>query len=73
MRPNTSRYHKACVECGKPGRVGAGLSVRGLCAVCGPKRQAEAIRQMAEKSGPYWDQYVASMRNYALRELAQTG
>lgn len=69
MASHARRSFKRCEDCNKPGTVGKELSVRGLCEPCREARMMKAATQLAEGAGPYYDQWLASMRD-ATRRLA---
>jgi len=61
-----------CEDCGGYARDVGRISLRGLCAACGDRRNVEAREQLQARSGPAWDRYVAGLEMLAerLREPA---
>lgn len=58
---------KECIDCSTPGRVGDGLSNRGLCESCAIDRMMKSAVQLQAGEGPYYDQWRKSMKHAALR------
>lgn len=61
----------ACIDCGKAGTPGNGLSYRGLCEDCAIERHAAQVRQMAEKRGPAFEAWQESMLDCARKILQE--
>lgn len=70
MASHARRKFTECEDCGTPGVAGENLSYRGLCERCSIQRVEDGARQMITKSGPHYEQWKASMREYLDRELA---
>lgn len=49
-----------CSGCGKPQTVNAQVTSPPRCFECGLQAAIDAARQMREKSGPYYDRWLAS-------------
>ena len=62
---------KVCRRCGKP--LPSGSSRRSYCADCSIKVTMEAIKQMVEKKGPYYQKWKAGMRMWAEKFLKEEG
>lgn len=53
-----------CLRCGVPKEQNP-LNRKGFCLECGLARAAESIRQMSEKRGPIYDEWVRAQKRYA--------
>lgn len=51
-----------CRECGERFPSPGQLSKQGYCAECGPRRAIEQQRQLAAKSGPYYEAWKERCR-----------
>lgn len=69
MPSNPARRFTECVDCHVPGTPGHGLSYRGLCVDCSVERLTVSITAMAEKRGPHFERWQASMVEFARRFL----
>lgn len=56
-----------CRGCGEPITVGIRTRIQPRCIQCGVQESAIAMRQMSEKSGPYYDRWLAGMALFAQR------
>ena len=58
-----------CADCGTPTvRVLSSHQSR-VCQPCAAARSAAACQQLHDKSGPYWDKYVAGQARYLLKQI----
>ena len=58
----TNWQYKRCKECRTPREVAGRISKRGLCPSCGEKAIRENARQISDRSGPYYDAWLARWR-----------
>ncbi len=56
-----------CRVCEKPMQVGSNTRNAPRCIECGLGAATQSMIQMKMHSGPYYDQYLAGMRAYAIR------
>lgn len=57
--PNNGWKPSACKDCKRKGSARCVISYRGLCSRCSERRMAEQYRQLREKSGPFYDDWLA--------------
>lgn len=69
MASHSRRKFTRCIECLELPTSTNPLSARGLHADCALKRMRESAEQLKAKEGPYYDEWVRSMR-HASRKLA---
>lgn len=63
----TYRPRRNCVVCGVHRAACGGLSRTGKCRPCGEEALADAIRQVATRSGPVWERYRDGLTDHVAR------
>jgi hypothetical protein len=58
--PKPRRPPKTCRECGQPAQDGEALTHRGYHFGCGMAKAERAAREMAARSGPAYEAWLAS-------------
>ena len=66
-----ARSPKPCAECGQLTAKRSSRTDAPLHAECGITRAARAAREMAARSGPAWDTFVASGRAAGRRDIVR--
>lgn len=61
-----------CRKCGEPITVGIRTKNQPRHIMCGVEEMQDAIRQMHDKSGPYYDRWVAGQVLYLQRLTGAT-
>ena len=67
LRATTRTKLMACEQCGQPVHVGRNKRNAMLCLDCRIARSTSCAHQMHDRSGPYWDKWIAGMIK-AIRE-----
>jgi len=56
-----------CADCGAHVTRTLSSHQSRVCQPCAADRSAAAVQQLHDKSGPYWDKYLAGQLRYAAR------